>query len=105
MNAILELSSSFSNLSLENSERNKYLHKAIDQNQPAEEIAKLLDIECSNDKIEGKTADFTAFYIAAGTGKVDLAKKLLALEPSRDCRRPKTLRQYPYEKQTIPNRS
>ena len=26
-------------------------------------------------------------------------------EPSRDCRRPKTLRQYPYEKQTIPNRS
>lgn len=27
------------------------------------------------------------------------------IEPSRDCRRPKTLRQYPYEKQTIPNRS
>ena len=26
-------------------------------------------------------------------------------ELSRDCRRPKTLRQYPYEKQTIPNRS
>ncbi|QHG10789.1 DUF4158 domain-containing protein (plasmid) [Moraxella osloensis] len=26
-------------------------------------------------------------------------------EPSRDCRRPKTLRQYSYEKQTIPNRS
>ena len=27
------------------------------------------------------------------------------IEPPRDCRRPKTLRQYPYEKQTIPNRS
>jgi len=24
-------------------------------------------------------------------------------EPSRDCRRPKTLRQYPYENQTILN--
>ena len=31
--------------------------------------------------------------------------KLVVIEPSRDCRRPKTLRQYPYEKQTIPNRS
>ena len=29
----------------------------------------------------------------------------LTAEPSRDCRRPKTLRQYSYEKQTIPNRS
>jgi hypothetical protein len=26
-------------------------------------------------------------------------------EPCRDCRRPKTLRQYPYEKQTIQGRS
>lgn len=26
-------------------------------------------------------------------------------EPSRDCRRPRTLRQYPYEKQTIQGRS
>ena len=26
-------------------------------------------------------------------------------EPPRDCRRPKTLRQYPYEKQTIRGRS
>ena len=32
-------------------------------------------------------------------------KPILKFEPSRDCRRPKTLRQYPYEKQTIPNRS
>ena len=31
--------------------------------------------------------------------------KNLSSEPPRDCRRPKTLRQYPYEKQTIPNRS
>ena len=36
--------------------------------------------------------------VIQGTGQ-------LTTEPSRDCRRPKTLRQYPYEKQTIPNRS
>ena len=33
------------------------------------------------------------------------AERQRQFEPSRDCRRPKTLRQYPYEKQTIPNRS
>ena len=32
-------------------------------------------------------------------------KRNFLSEPSRDCRRPKTLRQYSYEKQTIPNRS
>ena len=31
------------------------------------------------------------------------AKDSSEIEPSRDCRRPKTLRQYPYENQTILN--
>ena len=52
-----------------------------------------------------------AFKLAGGyietSISIDLLRseeELLSLgEPSRDCRRPKTLRQCPYEKQTILN--
>ena len=50
----------------------------------------------------------TTFPQMAATAGVTNFNQVIACgtsEPSRDCRRPKTLRQYRYEKQTIPNRS
>ena len=44
--------------------------------------------------------------VAIGFKEIEVAfPSASETEPSRDCRRPKTLRQYPYEKQTIQGRS
>jgi hypothetical protein len=52
------------------------------------------------------------FYVDSWFGGYKIEKleyienaQFAIIEPSQDCRRPKTLRQYPYEKQTIQGRS
>ena len=57
---------------------------------------KLVELRRLTKDIPQENRPYSLFY--TGEGKTEN-------EPSRDCRRPKTLRQYPYEKQTIPNRS
>ena len=56
----------------------------------------------SHAEVSSSNEFFTAYQLSQVSG---LANSINQYEPSRDCRRPKTLRQYPYEKQTIPNRS
>ncbi len=73
-------------------------------------IAEEAKIKHPNVRGENKvmTSDFHVFLNSKNKSistQMALQVKYTKDEPSRDCRRPKTLRQYSYEKQTIPNRS
>lgn len=53
--------------------------------------------------VEPTLENYWRAIILFGKNTASYKFALAKSEPSRDCRRPKTLRQYPYENQTILN--